>query len=51
MWHYIGLERNFERLSRAIRELRNLWIDIETLCHTTRLSQGLIGLRNAVRWC
>jgi L-aspartate oxidase len=48
MWHYVGLERNAERLSRAIRELRHLWNEIETFYRTTRLSDGLIGLRNAV---
>ena len=25
MWHYVGLVRNADRLSRAIRELRHLW--------------------------
>ena len=48
MWHYVGLARNTERLSRAIRELRHLWNEIETFYRTTRVSDGLIGLRNAV---
>jgi L-aspartate oxidase len=48
MWHYVGLARNVERLSRAIRELRHLWNEIETFYRTTKLSDGLIGLRNAV---
>lgn len=48
MWHYVGLVRNVDRLSRAIRELRHLWNEIETFYRTTRLSDGLIGLRNAV---
>jgi L-aspartate oxidase len=48
MWHYVGLSRNSERLSRAIRELRHLWNEIETFYRTTRLSDGLIGLRNEV---
>lgn len=48
MWHYVGLVRSGERLSRAIRELRHLWNEIETFYRTTRLSDGLIGLRNAV---
>ena len=48
MWHYVGLARNTERLSRAIRELRHLWNEIETFYQTTKLSDGLIGLRNAV---
>jgi L-aspartate oxidase len=48
MWHYVGLVRNDDRLSRAIRELRHLWNEIETFYRTTKLSDGLIGLRNAV---
>ena len=48
MWHYVGLARSAERMSRAIRELRHLWNEIETFYRKTRLSDGLIGLRNAV---
>lgn len=48
MWHYVGLVRSADRLSRAIRELRHLWNEIETFYRTTRLDDGLIGLRNAV---
>jgi len=48
MWHYVGLARNAERMSRAIRELRHMWNEIETFYRTTKLSDGLIGLRNAV---
>jgi L-aspartate oxidase len=48
MWHYVGLVRSAERLSRAIRELRHLWNEIETFYRETKLSDGLIGLRNAV---
>ena len=48
MWHYVGLVRSGERLSRAIRELRHLWNEIETFYRTTKLADGLIGLRNAV---
>jgi len=48
MWHYAGLVRSGELLSRAIRELRHLQNEIETFYRTTRLSDGLIGLRNAV---
>ena len=35
-------------LARAIRELRHLQNEIETFYRTTKLSDGLIGLRNAV---
>jgi L-aspartate oxidase len=48
MWHYVGLVRSGDRLSRAIRELRHLWNEIETFYRATKLSDGLIGLRNAV---
>ena len=48
MWHYVGVVRSAERLARAIRELRHLWNEIETFYRTTRLSDGLIGLRNAL---
>jgi len=48
MWHYVGLVRSGERISRAIRELRHLWNEIETFYRKTKLSDGLIGLRNAV---
>jgi len=48
MWHYVGLVRSGERLSRAIRELRHMQNEIETFYRSTKLSDGLIGLRNAV---
>jgi L-aspartate oxidase len=48
MWHYVGLIRSGDRLSRAIRELRHMQNEIETFYRTTKLSDGLIGLRNAV---
>ena len=48
MWHYVGLIRSRDRLSRAIRELRHLQNEIETFYSVTKLSDGLIGLRNAV---
>ena len=49
MWHYVGLVRSEYRLNRAIRDLRQLWIDIEEFYRKTRLSDGLIGLRNSVQ--
>ncbi len=48
MWNYVGLIRSGERLARAIRELRHLQNEIEMFYRKTRLSDGLIGLRNAV---
>ncbi len=49
MWHYVGLVRSEYRLNRAIRDLRQLWLDIEEFYRKTRLNDGLIGLRNSVQ--
>ncbi len=49
MWNYVGLVRTDRRLQRAIRELRNLENEIERFYRAVRLTDGLIGLRNAVR--
>ncbi|MBN1305720.1 MAG: L-aspartate oxidase [Anaerolineales bacterium] len=48
MWHYVGLIRSAERLSRAIRELRHLQTSVVDFYRKTKLSDALIGLRNAV---
>lgn len=47
MWHYVGLVRSEHRLNRALRELRRLWLEIEAFYRRARLTDGLIGLRNA----
>ena len=49
MWNYVGLARSTKRLERALRELRNLENEIEQFYRSARLTDGLIGLRNAVR--
>lgn len=49
MWNYVGLVRTTPRLARAIRELRHLETEIEQFYRATRLSDSLVGLRNAVR--
>jgi len=49
MWNYVGLIRTTPRLARAIRELRALETEIEGFYRVTRITDGLIGLRNAVR--
>ncbi len=49
MWNYVGLVRTRPRLQRAIHALRHLELEIEQFYRTTRLSDDLIGLRNAVR--
>ncbi len=49
MWNYVGLVRTTRRLGRAIRELRHLESEIESFYRAVRLTDELIGLRNAVR--
>jgi L-aspartate oxidase len=49
MWNYVGLVRTAPRLERALRELNQLEIEIEQFYRRTRLSDALIGLRNAAR--
>ena len=49
MWNYVGLVRTAPRLERALRDLRELEIEIEQFYRRTRLNDQLIGLRNAVR--
>jgi L-aspartate oxidase len=41
--------RSEHRLNRAIRELNHLRLNIEDFYRRGRLSDGLIGLRNAVQ--
>ena len=49
MWNYTGLVRTVERLQRAIRELRHLESEIQRFYRTSKLTDGILGLRNAVR--
>ncbi len=49
MWNYVGLVRTTPRLQRALRELRNLETEIEEFYRAARLTDGVVGLRNAVR--
>jgi L-aspartate oxidase len=48
MWNYVGLVRTTPRLARALRDLRELESEIEQFYHQTRITDGLVGLRNAV---
>jgi len=48
MWHYVGLVRADYRLIRAIRELTHLRLATEDFYRKARLTDSLIGLRNAV---
>ncbi len=49
MWNYVGLVRNTRGLRRALRDLRLLEMEITHFYRTTRLTDALIGLRNAVQ--
>jgi L-aspartate oxidase len=49
MWNYVGLVRTRSRLKRAMSELRHLEVEIENFYRASRLTDDLIGLRNAVR--
>ena len=49
MWNYVGLVRTTRRLERALSELRHLETEIEQFYRASSLTDGLIGLRNAVR--
>jgi L-aspartate oxidase len=49
MWNYVGLVRTTPRLARALHDLRELESEIEQFYRQTRVTDGLIGLRNAVR--
>lgn len=49
MWNYVGLIRNIRRLKRALAALRNLENEIERFYRVARVTDSLIGLRNAVR--
>jgi L-aspartate oxidase len=49
MWNYTGLIRTTERLQRALRELRHLESEIDRFYQAVKLTDSIIGLRNAVR--
>jgi L-aspartate oxidase len=49
MWYYVGLIRATYRLRRAIDDLRHLQREIDFFYRHTHLSNGLIGVRNAVQ--
>jgi L-aspartate oxidase len=49
MWNYVGLVRTSRRLQRALRELRHLENEVERFYRAVKLTDTLLGLRNAVR--
>jgi L-aspartate oxidase len=48
MWSHVGIVRSNHRLSQALRELRILESAVETLYQSSRISEGLLELRNLV---
>jgi L-aspartate oxidase len=49
MWNYVGLVRTTHRLQRALNELRHLELEIERFYRVMQVTDGLVGLRNAVQ--
>ena len=48
MWNYVGLNRSSNRLKRGRAMFRELHDEIERFYKRCKLTDGLIGLRNAV---
>src|SRR5579859_441431 len=49
MWNYVGLVRTTPRLARALNDLRELEMETERFYRKTRVTDALVGLRNAVQ--
>ena len=49
LWNYVGLARSTGRLARAMRDLNHLKEAVDDFYRTTRLNDGLIGLRHSVQ--
>jgi len=49
MWNYVGLVRSLKRMKRAIQILKELQNEIENFYDKGKLSDELIGVRNAVQ--
>jgi L-aspartate oxidase len=49
MWHDVGLVRTTSGLEHALRELGHLQAEVEALYQRSRITDGLIGLRNAAQ--
>ena len=49
MWNYVGLIRDKNRLSRAMKMLQELKWEIESFYEKSRLNSELLGLRNGVQ--
>jgi L-aspartate oxidase len=49
MWNYVGLIRNKYRLQRALQDLRDLEQEIDRFYRKAKITDELLGLRNAAR--
>lgn len=49
MWNYVGLIRNKYRLQRALLDLRSLEQEIDRFYRKAKITEELLGIRNAVR--
>ena len=49
MCNYVGIVRTTKRLKRAVLDLRHLWLQVEDFYRQTKLSRGLIELRNGIQ--
>ncbi|MBI3988723.1 MAG: FAD-dependent oxidoreductase [candidate division NC10 bacterium] len=49
MWEWVGMVRSKEKLERARRELSLMAIPVEEIYRRTKLSDELIGMRNAIQ--
>ncbi len=49
MWNYVGLARRTRRLNRALKIFRELQFEIESFYRRAELTDGIIGLRNAMQ--
>jgi len=48
MWNYVGLIRSDRRMSRALRVLRELDLEIVRFYRNSEISDSIIGLRNGI---
>jgi L-aspartate oxidase len=48
MWNYVGLIRSERRMSRAMRILRELDLEIARFYHNSEISDSIVGLRNGI---
>lgn len=49
MWNYVGLVRSARRLNRALGDLEHLRMSVEDFYRRSLITDGLVGLRNALQ--